>query len=128
MIKPFLKSLSFSFVTFATVALISALEQGRPVDRSDPRVEFLRPGCVSQSEIDRGWEEQQLLLEGRLAEKATDGLLVPGAIITPPFESYAPYRTDPPRILTAAKPGRTARRQSVGSDSRHRPRGPFGKL
>lgn len=116
MIKPMLKTLSFSFVTLASAALLSAAEQGPRVDGGV--VEAPRVGCASQAEIDLGWEEQIAQLEKRLAEREAEGLAVPGAIITPPFETFAPYRTDVPKALAAGKAAKTSRRTSAGDPSR----------
>lgn len=116
MIKPMLKTLSFSFVTLASAALLSAAEQAPKVDGG--AVEIPRVGCATQTEIDLGWEEQIAQLEKRLADREAEGLSVPGAIITPPFESFAPYRADLPKALAAGKAAKTSRRTSRGEPSR----------
>jgi len=116
MIKPMLKTLSFSFVTLASVAILSASEQGPAPDRGVAAGDSARAGCPARSDIDLGWEEQLALVEKRLAEKEAEGLAVPGAIITPPFETFAPYRTDLPPVVSAA--GKTPRRHASGQSSR----------
>jgi hypothetical protein len=117
MIKPLLKTLSFSFVTLASAAILSASEQSPGSDRG-PGPESARVGCSTQADIDQGWEEQMALLEKRLAEKEAEGLAVPGAIITPPFESFAPYRTDLPSTATASKLVKASRRGGPAPSSR----------
>jgi len=107
MIKPLFKTLSFSFVTLASAALLSAA-QAPATDRGTGS-ESARFGCLTQADIDQGWEEQLAQLEKRLAEKEAEGLAVPGAIITPPFEAFAPYRTDVPATVTASKAPKSSR-------------------
>ena len=114
MIKSILKTLSFSFVTFAAAAILSASEQGTAADRATASADSARVGCSTQADINQGWEEQQALLEKRLAEKEAEGLAVPGAIIVPPFETFAPYRTDVPAAVNAAKAVKSARRPAAG--------------
>ncbi|MBX7186476.1 MAG: hypothetical protein K1Y01_15155 [Vicinamibacteria bacterium] len=116
MIKPMLKTLSFSFVTLASAAMLSAAEQAPKA--SEGAAETLRVGCATQAEIDLGWEEQIAQLEKRLAEREAEGRAVPGAIITPPFESFAPYRADVPKTLAAGKAAKASRRTSPGEPSR----------
>jgi ABC-type sugar transport system substrate-binding protein len=111
MIKPILKTLSFSFATFA-LATIAAAGQGPVTDRAAASSDSARVGCATVTEIDLGWEEQIQQVEKREAEKEADGLLAPGAIITPPFETFAPYRTDLPPVATAARGAKSARPQS----------------
>ena len=115
MIKPILKTLSFSFVTLASAAILSASDQGPGVGPGAPA--SARVGCSAPSEIDLGWEEQLAQIEKRLAEKEAEGLAVPGAIITPPFETFAPYRTDVPPTATANRAAKTARPVASGQPS-----------
>lgn len=110
MIKPTLKTLSFAFVTLASASVLMASEQGPSPDRSAAPADSARAGCAARADIDLGWEEQLALVEKRLAEKEAEGLRVPGAIIAPPFETFAPYRTDVPPTVTAAGAGAAARR------------------
>jgi hypothetical protein len=117
MIKPLLKTLSFSFVTLASAALLSASEQSPAFDRASGP-DSARVGCATQADIDQGWEEQLAQLEKRLADKEAEGLAVPGAIITPPFESFAPYRTDVPSIAAANKGAKPSRRGGLSRSSR----------
>jgi len=113
MIKTILRTLSFY-----SVAILSAAEQSAPEGRGAASIDSLRAGCPAQTDIDRGWKEQQEQLERRFAEKEAEGLLVPGAIITPPFESYAPYRTDLPTTVTAARPAKGNARRTTDAVSR----------
>ena len=116
MIKPILKTLSFSFATLASVAILSASEQSSTPDRGAAARDSARVGCAVESDIDLGWEEQLALVEKRLAEREAEGLAVPGAIITPPFETFPPYRADVPPVVTAA--GKNLRRHASGQPSR----------
>ena len=118
MIKPILKTLSFSFVTLVSAAILSASEQGPVADRAAAAADSARVGCATPSDIDQGWEEQIQLVEKRQAEREAEGLTVPGAIITPPFEVFAPYRTDVPPTADAASLARTAKRHPSGRTSR----------
>jgi hypothetical protein len=121
MIKTTLKTLAFSLVTFATAAILSAAEQEPVIDRTAPapRADSARVGCATPSEIDLGWEEQIQAVEKRLAEKEADGLVVPGAIITPPFETFAPYRTDVPPGLNASTITKSTKRHGSDQPSRN---------
>ncbi len=114
MIKPIFKTLSFSFLTLASAAILSASERGPAVERGPFPADWARVGCSAPSEIDLGWEEKLAQIEKRLAEKEAEGLAVPGAIITPPFETFAPYRTDLPPAVTVNK---TARPVAAGQAS-----------
>lgn len=95
MIKPAFKTRSLSFVVLAAAVSTASTQSpllhfsGMNSDKVSMR--------ASQSEIDRGWERQQRLLDARLAARAAEGAFVPGAIIVPPFPSFAPYRTDLPK-------------------------------
>lgn len=117
MIKPLLKTLSFSFVTLASAAILSASEQSPAFDRGAGS-DSARLGCLTQADIDQGWEEQLALLEKRLAEKEAEGLAVPGAIITPPFESFPSYRTDVPSTAAASRAVKPSRRGGPAQSSR----------
>ena len=119
MIKPFLKTLSLAFVTFAA-ATSFGLEQKPGPHRAAMSIESVRFACSTQADIERGWENQQALLEARLAAKASEALRVPGAIISPPFPNFAKYRTDVPSLTTSrrnAKPANSTGRQSTGRAS-----------
>jgi len=118
MIKPILKTLSFSFVTLACAAILSASEQGSTAERGAASADSARVGCATQADIDQGWEEQLAQVEKLQAQREADGLAVPGAIITPPFESFAPYRTDVPPTVIAARAAKAQRRHSSGQGSR----------
>jgi hypothetical protein len=118
MINRMLKTLSFSFVTLVSAAMVSASDQAPVVDRSAAASDSARFGCATPSEIDLGWDEQIQLVEKRQAERDAEGLAVPGAIITPPFEVFAPYRRDVPPGVTAAGLNRTVKRHTSGGSSR----------
>jgi hypothetical protein len=114
MINSIHKTLSFSFVALATVATVSAsqdLADNRATSPDTPR-----GGCAVVSDVDQGWEEQLARVEKLVAEKEAEGLSVPGAIITPPFENFPPYRTDVPPVATAARAAKSARRQPASHD------------
>ena len=117
MIKPILKTLSLSFVTLASAAILSASEQAPGVERGAAAADSARVGCPAPLEIDLGWDEQLTQLEKRLVDKEAGGLSVPGAIITPPFETFAPYRTDVPQAVTANKAAKAARPVVPGQTS-----------
>lgn len=119
MIKPILKTLSFSFVTLASAAILSASEQGPAVERGTAPADPARVGCPAVSEVDLGWEEKIAQIEKRVAVKEGEGLAVPGAIITPPFETFAPYRTDVPPAVIANRAAKTARPATSGQPSHH---------
>lgn len=104
MIKPILKTLSFSFVTLASAAILSASDQGPATAHGTASGDPARVGCPARSDIDQGWEERIAQIEKRLAEKEAEGLAVRGAIITPPFEAFPPYRTDVPPAVAARTP------------------------
>jgi len=118
MINPILRTLSFSFVTLVSAATVAASEHRPVVDRGAAAPDSARAGCATQSEVDLGWEEQIQRVEKRLAEREAEGLSVPGAIITPPFEVFAPYRTDAPPTVNAAGATRIAKRNPSGRPSR----------
>jgi|SRR5678816_3568616 len=114
MINSIHKTLSFSFVAFASVAIASASQD--PAENRASQTDSLRYGCAVQSDVDQGWEEQLARVEKLVADREADGLAVPGAIITPPFESFAPYRTDLPPAATASRVTKGARHQSSSRD------------
>jgi hypothetical protein len=118
MIKPILKTLSFSFVTLACAAILSASEQGATTERGAGSADSARVGCATQADIDLGWEEQLAQIEKLQAQRDAEGLAVPGAIITPPFEAFAPYRTDVPPAVIAAGATKAPRRHASGQGSR----------
>ena len=113
MIKPAFKTLSLSFAALAAAAMSAASEQNTLRRLSATSAEPVRFECATQVEIERGWEHQQQLLEARLAAKASESVKVPGAIISPLFPSFAPYRTDVPSV-TSARKGSKASRPSTG--------------
>ena len=115
MIKPILKTLSF--VTLACAAILSASEQGSTAERGAASADSARMACATQADIDQGWEEQLAQVEKLQAQREADGLAVPGAIITPPFETFAPYRTDVPPVATVSRAVK-ARRHASGQGSR----------
>jgi hypothetical protein len=114
MIHSIHKTLSYSFVALASVAIVSA-SQDRAENRASS-TDSLRYGCSAPTDVDQGWEEQLARVEKLIAEKEADGLAVPGAIITPPFETFAPYRSDVPAAATAVRATKTARHQSSSRD------------
>ncbi len=117
MIKPILRTLSFSFVTLASAAILSASEQNPSVGHGAAAPASARVGCSAPSSVDLGWKEKLAQIEKRLAEKEAEGLAVPGAIIKAPFETFAPYRTDLPPAVTAKKASRTPRPVAAGQAS-----------
>jgi hypothetical protein len=118
MIKTVLKTLSLSLVALGLAATSSAREQNRALLlMSMPPAESM-VGCSPQAEIDRGWEFQQELLEARLAAKGPEAVNVPGAIIEPPFPSFAPYRTDLPSSIEALENARPSASTSRPSRTR----------
>ena len=117
MIKPILKTLSFSFVTLASAAILFASEQSPSVRHGAAAPDSARVGCPAPSKVDLGWEEKLAQIEKRLAEKEVAGLAVPGAIIKPPFATFAPYRTDLPPAVTAKRAARTPRPVAAGQAS-----------
>ncbi len=112
MIKPFFKTLPLSVLAFALAATSPADELSRLNAASAPK-DPDQVACSTREAIDRGWEYQRGLLEGRLEAKAPASLEVKGAIISPPFPSYAPYRKDVPSAVpwTQSTDSRLSRRQ-----------------
>ena len=98
MIKSVCHTLSLSFAVLAAAAVSNAADRTSPSSLGPPAIDAERAPCGVQAEIDRGWETQQELLEARLAARATEGDLVKGAIVVPPFPEFAPYRSDIPVI------------------------------
>lgn len=93
MINRTLKTLSLSFLALALAAAASAKEQKSVLEMTTGAVAADRMACSTQQAIDRGWEYQRGLLEGRLEAKASEVLEVKGAIISPPFPGFAPQRS-----------------------------------
>ena len=114
MIHSIHKTLSFSFVALASVAIVSASQD--PSENRASSADSLRYGCAIPSDVDQGWEEQLARVDKLVADKEADGLDVPGAIITPPFESFAPYRTDVPPAATTARVTKSTRHLSSSRD------------
>lgn len=114
MIKSIPTKLSFAMMTLASAGILSASERVAAPASADAS----RAGCPVLSDVDRGWEEQLSLVEKRVAAREAEGLAVPGAIITPPFETFAPYRTDVPPAVAANQAGRAVRRDSSDRTAR----------
>lgn len=112
MIKSALKTLSFAFVTLGFAVASPAAEQGPSLHFASMSIESAASSCSPQAVIDLGWEYQQALLEERLALRSEGELKVPGAIISPPFASFPPYRKDDP---TTAEPRRTSKRANTSA-------------
>ena len=122
MTKSVLTTLSLSFFTLAAAVPSPAFAQSGPMHLASAPIEPTRPGCSMQAEIDLGWERLQQVIEARMAARSSEVLRVPGAIISPPFPAFAPYRTDVPSASVAGKTpkpsNRAARvRGSVGAKS-----------
>lgn len=81
MTKPVFKTLSLSVMAFVLATTPAPAEPDQVA-------------CSTRHAIDLGWEYQQGLLEGRLDARAAASIEVKGAIISPPFPTYAPYRQD----------------------------------
>lgn len=90
MIKPIVKTLSLSFVMFASAAIASASEQIPLLNLASVPVDTLTVGCSSSAEIERGWEAQQQLLQERLAARAAETVQPPGTIISSPLTEFMP--------------------------------------
>lgn len=110
MIKPIVKTVSVSAFALMIVTSASALGQNATPRLASMSVESSIATCSSQADIERGWEYQQELLEARLAARGHPDVAVPGAIITSPFGSFPPYRSEasetslgPPRISRASQ-------------------------
>lgn len=91
MLQPVIKTLSLSLIVLLAASNAPASEFGRPA--SSPR---------SQSEIDRGWAEQQQRFEERIAARPLDSQEIPGAIISPPFPGFEMKRAAEVRVGEAA--------------------------
>ena len=87
-----LKTLSLSSLALALAAVASANEHKSVLDKTAVAAAAYRMACSAQQAIDRGWEYQRGLLEGRLEAKASQVLKVKGAIISPPFPPFASPR------------------------------------
>jgi hypothetical protein len=118
MIKPVFKTLSLSVVVLSAVAYAGS-GQTRLLHVSAMPKTSMSEVRVSKSEIDLGWELQQKRLDARLAAKAALGELVPGAIIVPPFPSFAPYRTDVPETSGKVRANRNSNAEQTGARSRN---------
>lgn len=116
MIKPVLTLSLLLFPLTTSASLSSTGQSGLPESGSVP-VQSTQFGCSSQAEIELGWEYQLRLIEARLAARADDGVLtVPGAILSSPFPSFEPYRSDAPEARAARKSAKSpnrARHESV---------------
>ncbi|MEO8360102.1 MAG: hypothetical protein ABI672_08740 [Vicinamibacteria bacterium] len=94
MLKPIVKTLSFSAFALLVATSASALDQSAAPRFASMAIEASMATCSSQADIERGWEYQQELLEARLAAKGQPEVTVPGTIITSPFETFVPYRAE----------------------------------
>ena len=101
MIKSIFRTLSLSFVTLAAFSAPASAGQGALLSLGAASGDKNIP-CAANADVDRGWEAQQRLVDRRLAEKVAEGLAFPGAIVVPPFESFAPYRKDVPVVSRKA--------------------------
>ena len=110
MTKSVLTTLSLLFFTLAAAVPSPASEPGASRHFASTPIESTRFGCSTQTEIDFGWEQQQQLIEARLAARSSEGLSVPGAIISPPFPAFAPYRAEVPSASVAGKTSKPASR------------------
>jgi hypothetical protein len=119
MIKSVFKTLSLSFITLAATAATTSAGQGAILGLGAVPKDSTHVACATRADVDRGWEDQQRLVEKRLAEKAAEGLAFPGAIVVPPFESFAPYRKDVPKVAAARKNQKTAARALEEAAPRH---------
>ena len=102
--KPVFKTLLLSLAVVLSATIAPAHEQVSALHLSALPANSARFACATQEEIERGWEHQQQLLDARLAAKEPQGVRVPGAIISPPFPDFAPYRSDAP-IARATRKG-----------------------
>lgn len=110
MIKPVLKTMSFAFVVvFASAAMSRASDQNPSGPLADLSIGDEHLACSARADVDRGWEQQQELLEARLAARGADGILVPGAIISPPFPEFPAYRVDVPSSTLARRGSKSAK-------------------
>jgi len=118
MIKSIFRTLSLSFVTLAAFSAPASAGQSALLNLGAMPVGDKAAGpCAANAEVDRGWEAQQRLIDRRLAARVAEGLAFPGAIVVPPFESFAPYRKDVPEA--ARKPAKTAARTVDEHAPRH---------
>ena len=119
MTKSVLATLSLSFFTLAAAVPSPASQQGEPRYQVSAPIEATRPGGSTQAEIDLGWEHLQQLIKFRIAERSSDALSVPGAIISTPFSLFAPYSAEVPSAMVAGKTPkpaiRAARSRGVGN-------------
>ena len=116
MTKPFLKTLSLTFI-LAAAAAHSFAQVPLPGSRGESTA-WMVGSHIARTEVERGWERQQRKLAERLAARAPEGVEVPGTIILPPFPSFAPYRTDvPPSVIAkkTVKPRPLAAEASMGA-------------
>ncbi len=94
MTKSALTTVSLSFFIFATSVSSPAEQQNGPLSLTSGPIESVRFTRPSQGDIDLGWEQQQRLIDSRLAAKASEPLSVPGAIISSPFPGFAPFNVE----------------------------------
>ncbi len=109
MTKTVLTTLSLSFLTLAAAAPSPASEQSGARHFTSTPIESARVDCSAQAEIDLGWEYQQQLIAAGLAARSSEALSVPGAIISPPFPSFAPYRAEVPSARVVGKTSKPSR-------------------
>jgi len=93
-----LKKFSLSLAALVVAASASAAEQSPLLSGASRAGATAFGECSARQEIDRGWEYQRGLLEGRLEAKYSGPLEVKGAIISPPLPGF----TTPQRATTGA--------------------------
>ncbi len=89
-----LKTVSLTLAVLSVASLSGASERKVLVPGADASVASARLPL----EIEIGWQRIESSLAARSAAEAP----VPGAIILPPFENFAPYRADLPPAVAAA--------------------------
>lgn len=94
MILPLQTTLSLTFVALSTVTPSPRSGETLPLHLSTEPVEASSPASFAQSEVDRSLEYHLRVVEERLTTKRLDPLSLPGAIISSPFRTYAPYIPD----------------------------------
>ena len=115
MTKSALTTLSLSFFTLAAPVSSPAAQQNGPLSLASMPIESVRFAPSSQVEIDLGWEQQQRLIDSRLAAKASEPLSVPGAIISSPFPGFPPFNGEG---SAAGASGKSPKPSSRGSRPR----------
>ena len=108
-----LKTFSLSLVTLVGATLASAQQNG-VAHFVSTNADAAPKACAAPADIERGWEQQIELIEARVAAKAQDTANLAGAVVTPPFQKFAPYRTDVPVTRSARKNKATVRTSTEG--------------